>query len=173
MKTKMFWTFSSVKMGENSSKKPSYLSEDNLKLSFSNSEWENATKLLQVKWWWPAALPAWDALQLLCWDPAPRHRIIAENCKIWRIITKMQTQKWLTITTKKQTWGNVRPSPKLEKTGKQKLHHSSPNTWKITQISKSRTTKNAIFTSARFPLLPKLKPSLSGPRRNTGALHIP
>ena len=33
-----------------------------------------------------------------------------------------------------QTWGNVRPSPKLEKTGKQKLHHSSPNTWGAIEI---------------------------------------
>ena len=28
-----------------------------------------------------------------------------------------------------------------------------------------------MVTSAKFPLLPKLKPSLSGPRRNTGALY--
>ena len=49
-------------------------------------------------------------------------------------------------------WGKVRPSPKLEKIGNAIFHHVSPN------------------TSEMLPLLPRLKPSLSGPRLKVGDL---
>ena len=77
-------------------------------------------------------------LKILCRHPA----FVPPSCLCWP-----------SSGSSENLWGNVRPSPKLEKTGRNILHQVSPK------------------TSAKFPLFPRLKPSLSGPRLNTGALN--
>ena len=141
--------------------------------------WENATKLLQVKWWWPA-LPAWDVCWL-CSVQALRRQIIAENCEIQINAENCEIQIIAENCEMETKLGRDRQHLRLPEG---KLGH--PQSLRILG-SRSSTTrpqtpgkvglnfrrKNvARFTSARFPRFPRLKPSLSGPRRNTGALHV-
>lgn len=123
--------------------------------------WENATKLLQVKWWWPA-LPAWD----VCWScsvPALRRQIIAENCE-------METKfgrDWQHLCLPEGKLGHPQSLRRLGS----RSSTTRPQT--PGKVGLNFRRKNvARFTSARFPRFPRLKPSLSGPRRNTGALHV-